>query len=39
MGIIQLLGCFCKFTSGMTAVENVEHSGQTSVSTNVEDVD
>jgi len=33
MGIIQLLGWFCKFTCGMTPVEDVEHSGHPTEST------
>jgi len=39
MGIIQLLGWFFKFKSGMAPVENIEHSGHPSVSTRDEDVD
>lgn len=39
MGIIQLLGWFCKFTSGITPYEEYEHSGHTSVSTWYEDAD
>ena len=33
MGIMQLLGWFCTFTSGMTPDEDGEHSGHPSVST------